>query len=216
MKILFCKVSWMKFYQGASETDEPINGGRYVAENGFGYEEFNFLPITIEHEENDSGIIEPGEYYFGFVETMSTNKNNANQLHIENIHGCKSLKNESSVDDVLVVWFATSDLNETYVVGWYRNATVFRYYQPYTLDFEDGTSEERGYNVIAKVENCTLLPYDERRLHNKWKVLSKKYTRSFGYGQSMLWYAAEGNIPEQQYLKRLIENINQYDRNQSS
>ena len=48
MKILFCKVSCMKYYKGASEKDQPYNGGKFVNENGYGYEEFNFLPILVE------------------------------------------------------------------------------------------------------------------------------------------------------------------------
>ena len=34
MKVLFCKISSMKYYKGASQKDVPYNGGSYVNENG--------------------------------------------------------------------------------------------------------------------------------------------------------------------------------------
>ena len=62
MKILFCKVSSMKYYRGVEEyNDIPYNGGKFVKENGYGYEEYNFDPINIEDE----------ECLLGFVETKS-------------------------------------------------------------------------------------------------------------------------------------------------
>ena len=45
IKILFCKISCMKYYKGAGDNDKPLNGGKFVVENGFGHEEFNFLPV---------------------------------------------------------------------------------------------------------------------------------------------------------------------------
>ena len=50
MRILFCKISSMKYYKGACEKDVPLYGGRFVEENGYGHEEFNFLPVEMEGE----------------------------------------------------------------------------------------------------------------------------------------------------------------------
>lgn len=47
-----------------------------------------------------------GEYCLGFVETKSTNGETSNQLKIEKIDGCEACKNETQVDDVLVVYCA--------------------------------------------------------------------------------------------------------------
>ena len=49
MRILFCKISSMKYYKGHCDEDVPVNGGKYVAEHGYGHEEYNFTPISI-HE----------------------------------------------------------------------------------------------------------------------------------------------------------------------
>ena len=97
MRILFCKISSMKYYKGTCKQDEPQFGGRFVEENGYGHEEFNFLPIEME------GVSEPE--CVGFVEPKS-NRGVRNTLHIEKIEGCEALKKEPCVDDVLVIWCA--------------------------------------------------------------------------------------------------------------
>lgn len=129
--LVFCKISCMKYYEGASRHDVPYNGGSFVKENGYGHEEYNFFARNIpDGWVDDSGSVIGGDYCLGFVETKSTNANKSNQLHVEKILGFgDSFKTEPCVTRVTVVWCATSDLNETQVVGWYKNATVFREYQ---------------------------------------------------------------------------------------
>lgn len=121
---------------------------------------------------DDSGMIAEDEYCLGFVETKSTNISKSNQLHVEKILGFGDPFNkELCVTGVTVIWCATSDLNETSVVGWYKNATVFRKYQL----FKDDKSKERFYNILALSSNCVLLPQGTRHRHI-WSVPSKKYT----------------------------------------
>ena len=48
MKVLFCKISSMKYYKGASQKDVPYNGGSYVNENGFGNEQYNFAAVQLD------------------------------------------------------------------------------------------------------------------------------------------------------------------------
>lgn len=199
MRVLFCKISSMKYYKGHCDNDVPQNGGAFVNANGYGHEEFNFMPI----ESEESGELE----CIGFVEPKSTH-GKRNSVHIEKIEGCADMKNEDFVEGVLVIWCATRDKRETTVVGWYKDATVFRYPVEWTLNFGDGSSEDRIYNVIAKAEDSTLLPYGSRN-NFKWNVPSAKYTRAYGFGQSMLWYPTE---PEAKgFLERLLENIESYD-----
>lgn len=195
----------MKYYKGASDKDEAYNGGRFVDENGFGHEEFNFLPILVEKDHE--GILGEKEYCFGFVETKATSQNQSNELHIEKIKGCALLKKVESIDDVLVVWCTTSNLNETTVVGWYKHASVFRTYQSITLDFNNGISEERRYNIVASSKDCVLLPSGERHRHI-WSAPSAKRTRSYGFGQSLIWYATEDSAID--YIKKLLKNIEGY------
>lgn len=204
--LVFCKISCMKYYKGASRHDVPYNGGSFVKENGYGHEEYNFFTRNIpDGWVDDSGSVTGGDYCLGFVETKSTNANKSNQLHVEKILGFGDrFKTEPCVTGVTVVWCATSDLNETQVVGWYKNATVFREYQT----FEDEHGKERFYNILSLSSDCTLLPQGTRHRHI-WNVPSKKYTRAFGFGQSMLWYAQEEKAMP--YLQRLTDNIRDYD-----
>ncbi len=197
MKILFCKISSMKYYKGVCQADQAFNGGSYVLENGFGHEEFNFLPI---HTESDQMVC------FGFVEPKS-NRGKTNTLHIEKIKGCALLKKEPVVEDVLVVWCATRERGDTTVVGWYMHAEVWRDLQPWIVTWDDGSEEERYYNVKASAKDCTLLPQGERNLH-KWWVPTAQYTRSFGFGQSMVWYPVQDEAKD--YLRKLVDSIEGY------
>ena len=198
MRSLFCKISSMKYYKGACDQDVPMYGGKFVEENGYGHEEFNFRPIDME------GIPEPE--CVGFVEPKS-NRGTRNTLHIEKIEGCESLRKEPLVDDVLVIWCAKRDYGDVTVVGWYKHATVWRDLQDWTIMFEDGTEEERYYNVRAKASDCTLLPSGERN-RAIWSIPSARRNGLYGFGQSMVWYPTE---PEaEKYLTRLLGNIENY------
>lgn len=193
MRILFCKISWMKFYKGVQEgLDEPKNGGSYVIEHGEGHESFNF-----ETDVWDDGQ----EYCLGFFETKATSGKKRNELHIEKIRGCELMKNESQVDDVLVVWCATGD-RDTSVVGWYQHATVYREYEQKAF----GDDYVQSYNVLAKKDDCVLLPWTDRT-ERRWEArVAKKH--GFGFGQSMVWYAQEEKA--ESYLEKLIEQITNY------
>jgi hypothetical protein len=150
------------------------------------------------------GIAEPE--CVGFVEPKS-NRGVRNTLHIEKIEGCAAMKKEPLVDDVLVIWCAKRDRGDVTVVGWYKHATVWRDVQDWTIMFDNGMEEERGYNVRAKASDCTLLPSGERN-RAIWSIPSAKYTGAYGFGQSMVWYPTEPEAAN--YLTRLLKNIESY------
>lgn len=101
MRILFCNIAWMNYYKGIVwGKDEPQNGGSYVKETLDAHEKYNFEAIPLTEE---SGYPK-GKYCLGFVETKSTNKETRNQLRIEKIYDCEGMNEETSVDDVLVVY----------------------------------------------------------------------------------------------------------------
>ena len=159
LRILFCNIAWMNYYKGiVPGKDEPKGGGSYVNENLDAHEKYNFDVVPLSKE---AGYPE-GEYCLGFVETKSTNGETRNQLKIEKIDGCEACKNETQVDDVLVVYCALypdAIEKETYVVGWYKHATVYRNYEVirFPSDDEEGYYDQ-AYNAIAKKEDCVLLP----------------------------------------------------------
>lgn len=214
MRILFCNIAWMNYYQGIFPgKDEPENGGSYVEEYDDAHEAFNFQSVHLNQKDTE---YEEGDYCLGFVETKTTNGRERNQLHIEKIEGCNLLRNESEVEDVLVIYCAKypdSFSDETYVVGWYKHATVYRYYEIMSFKFENGQVYEQAYNTIARKENCTLLPRSKRRNTKLWKVPRKKSGAAYGFGQANVWFAqGEEDCPElKRFLKRIIDNIEAYD-----
>ena len=187
MRILFCNIAWMDYYKGiVPGKDEPKNGGSYVKDTKDAHEKYNFKPELLKLK----GFPE-GEYCLGFVETKSTSAGKRNQLNIEKIEGCSDLKNDTEVDDVLVVYCALypdSFDKETYVVGWYKHATVYRRYEKLEFDTEASDNERSDnesaadekyiqlYNAIALKEDCVLLPRSQRR-KTFWKA--ENMTRLF-------------------------------------
>ena len=175
MRILFCNIAWMNYYKGIVwGKDEPQNGGSYVKETLDAHEKYNFEAIPLTEE---SGYPK-GEYCLGFVETKSTNKETRNQLRIEKIYGCEGMNEETSVDDVLVVYCALypdAIEKETYVVGWYKHATVYRNCK--VMRFLSDTEEEyydQAYNAIAKKEDCCCQEEQgEKQIHGKYQENQK-------------------------------------------
>ena len=196
MRILFCNIAQMKYYKGIIPgIDEPRYGGAWVDRTGDAYEKYNFDPIKTDR----------GEYCFGFFETKSTNRSTSNQLHIERLEGV-SAKAETA-EHVLVIWCSTHHQNEPVVVGWYRDAAVYRQYQEIDVDFADGTQEVQTYNIKAPTEGCVLLPDGERNRHCWWAPRKKK-TGSFGFGQANVWFAEEESA--ENYIRQLMEQIEHY------
>ena len=214
MRILFCNIAWMDYYQGIIPgKDEPRNGGAYVLENNDAHEKYNFQSVYLT---TDGAGYPDGEYCLGFVETKSTNGRTVNQLNIEKIEGCSALKKEPEADDVLVVYCAKypdSFTNETYVIGWYRHATVYRCYSQISFINEDGSEYVQSYNAVAKKEDCVLLPRDIRRKSNVWRVPRKQRGVSFGFGQANVWFAqgADDNPDLKRFLERITALIESYD-----
>lgn len=204
MRILFCNIAWMKNYRGITDNDKPINGGSYVDETSDAHEAYNFDKVTF----NDDNKKVP--YCLGFFETKCTNGEYKNQLHIEKIDD-KVDKNIEVIDDVLVVWCAKGETNDfTSVVGWYKNASVYRNYQE--LEFENGFIQD--YNILAKAEDCTLLPLNVRSRRTMWWVprIAKKNGPSYGFGQANVWFANEkNNISKNNYINKIISQIYNYD-----
>lgn len=140
--------------------------------------------------------------------SRNLNKGRRNTFHIENIEGCAALKDEPFVEDVLVVWCATRQQKDITVVGWYKHATVWRDLQGFIVEYEDGTEEERCFNIRAKASDCVLLPEGERN-RAKWSIPSARYTRAYGFGQSMVWYPVEEEAKP--YLAKLLDSIDSYN-----
>ncbi len=104
MRILFCNVGWMRDYNGI-KGDSIERGGSYN-DDATGHEVCNFSIVR-------------GKVY-GYVQPTG-------QIKIEKIGASKK---DHSVSGVTVIWTAGPETGGTAVVGWYKNATVYRDYQP--------------------------------------------------------------------------------------
>lgn len=183
-RILFCKIGWAKCYNG-SVLDKPRGGGSYNEKN-IGHEILNFKP--------DRGKL------YGYVQ--HSHGENSSQIKIEKI--CSSANGKEKVADTLVVWVSNnSDDHNIKIVGWYKNATVFRhlaectedseryqYFKDYhpivekdqVFQFDSSTS----YRVMCDVENSQLIHEQNRR----FIIKKAKISGDGGIGtQSALWYA---------------------------
>jgi len=185
-KIIFFNIGWMDKYCGVKIGDSILGGGSYVEKNKIGHEMFNFEPIH-------------GKMY-GFVETKTTSIDSGrNQLHIEKIDSY--YKDKDFIDGVLVVWIAKNpDTKGTYIVGWYKNATVFRT-ERRNIDREYN-GEKFGYFATANEENCCLLPLDQRT-----KEIFRAKEKGIGWiGQSNIWYANHPYVAK--FRREIVNYIN--------
>jgi hypothetical protein len=112
---------------------------------------------------------------------------------------------------ITVVWCSKAPgAQNMRVVGFYKNATVFR--EPQYAEFDNGYVQE--YNFIAKKEDCVLLPYRERHSNCKWYVpSSQKGQYSFGFGRSNIWYASGcmDDSRQLEYIEKMILSIDDYN-----
>ena len=198
MKVLFCRIAYMKNYKGINcneqspDYDVPQgNNIKYVNETKDGHERYNFLP-------KDDG------YCYGFVETGFRNENlndltQRNTIHIEYIEDCESMKKEDFVDGVLVVWCSPMDYLGC-VVGWYKNATVYRKRQQ-----QNKWEDTDGYHIKVKAskENVVLLSKEERS-SGKWNAFYCK-KNVFGFGQSAIWYGKREKT--QKYVEKEVKDL---------
>ena len=150
-KTIFCNVTWMQRYQDISEQDPIHAGGASVKENKDA-EKYNF---------DDWG----DGYFYGYFPF---------KLNM-NIKELGALKNATEVSGITVIWTAKHPRGGKRVVGWYKNATVFREMQV----VEDGCP----YRVYAEMKNCRLVPVDERLL--KVPYGKGRPMRALSYGKNL-------------------------------
>ncbi|SQC01503.1 hypothetical protein [Clostridium tetanomorphum] len=83
-----------------------------------------------------------------YVCTKSSGNKNS-ELQLEKIDD--SGENKDSLEEVLVIWVAKrpNDKVGGRIIGWYKNATVYRFYKENSLLI---------YNIKAKVESVLIPP----------------------------------------------------------
>lgn len=184
--ILFCNIAYMKNYDANNYDEIPVNGGSYVTETKDAFEKYNFHVC-------EDGMVR------GFVETKYSDgaiggQQKPKQLHIENIDD--EYKNADSIDNVLVVFGAHSPIrNKTVIIGWYKNATVYRNRERYN---------DRQYNIITNSRDAVLLSESNRVMEIP---RASKHEDNLGFGQANVWYAKK--VEHQEFVNKIIDYINE-------
>lgn len=163
--MVFVNIGWMKDYAGVSTSDPAVGGHGYLKQGHVGHEVFNFLPYR-------------GKIY-GYVPRAA-------RINLKNLGGFAS---DESIGAVTVVWIARNPRDKkTYVVGWYKNATVFRDNDHIKLKRKDGF--DVVYQITAQADAATLLPVDQRL----FQIPTAKVEGNLG--QSPVWYGGKEEFRE--------------------
>lgn len=180
MTILFCNIGWMQRYEGI-DGDNIERGGAYN-KTEIGHEVCNFS--------NVDGTV------FGYVQPTG-------QIKIERLGADKK---SSYIEGVTVVWLAGPETGGTAVIGWYKDATVYRDKQKLLQPSkEQSLNGVDTYRVKALWENTVLLPIEKRTL------LIPRAVKG-GVGQSNVWYAdSPDSLVHVTKVKNLINGITEVD-----
>ena len=185
MNMVFFRIGWMERYEGRDD-ESILGGGSFVDKERWGGEVFNFQGVN--------GAV------YGYVQ--------ATRQTI-------SIKRLGATDDhaagVLAIWVAKSPgpKGRSYIVGWYKNATVYREYQPPPPGSERHIEDQNiSYNVTALAADAVLLPPEERSF-----LVPQKRRGPYGMGQSNIWYADKNRNDVRRFRKRVRNYISEYTTN---
>ncbi|ARP67213.1 MULTISPECIES: hypothetical protein [Mesorhizobium] len=168
MPLLFCNIAWMNHYAGRDPNDPPKGGGGFPVLEGFCGEELNFVAC------------EDG-YVYGHFETIKGEEDR--QVNIQRLGAGPE---DDFLDGVDIVWTApTQGSDPRCVVGWYRNARIYRHRQKFNGQFPSVRHVEdeiTSFRVKARIKDVRLLPSSERRM---------KLERGPGWSGQVSWWYAE-------------------------
>lgn len=151
--VIFFNIGWMINYRGQTSRDELLGDFKYIKNNGTGNEQYNFLPSD--------------GYCYGYAPVPS--------LDLTNLGGDKD---SEKLNNVTVIFFSRDkNRGEAYIVGWYRNATVYR-----SLQKREG--KDTYYICKARKEDGVCV-----KEHLRTFRIPSAHKEKGGYGQSPVWYA---------------------------
>ena len=158
----------MSRYEGHDrKPDRIVGGGEYVDDYETGHEACNFLACS-------------DGYVYGHVETWSGEKDR--RIVLEKLGGTGDF-----VEYVDVIWTATHPVEgRRRVVGWYRNATVFRGRQEFPVfpSQQHKRDDLPDYRIRA-------LASDAHRLELEDRTLALKQGKKGWMGQSSRWMPSD-------------------------
>ncbi|MCP1839117.1 hypothetical protein ACVIHI_007969 [Bradyrhizobium sp. USDA 4524] len=182
MPILVCHIGWMAACEGkVGQPDDIVGGGAWVRKHRDGGETCNFL-------ECEDG------YVYGHVETVKGKRDRPISIEL------LGAKQDAGGDHVDVVWTATDPKRKgRWVVGWYRDARVYRereYFKKSPSAEHRLEKHKENYRVRTRAENAVLIPPKQRDI---------QLGRGKGWiGQANWWF------PEKQSngaIRRFVETM---------
>lgn len=181
-RIVFCRIGYMTYYAGPQPGDEkPVGGGKYN-KSKIGHEVWNFEPIK-------------GRLY-GYLEPyVKKDTNVETNINLERIDPSVT---GDALSSVLVVFIARRPRGGQVVVGWYKNAKVFRTKKEHA---KGNGRDGYYYYITARTRDCILLPTNRRMLEipdgpntpgraNIFYLLNNKGKSSFPNGKEPSWIKA--------------------------
>ena len=180
MLMVLFNIGWMKNYQGQALGDSIHGGGEYVEKHEHGFEVENFLPI--------------GGSYYGHGEPPKR----SGVINLKRVDPGVG-DDAEYLDGVTVVFVATRPEGGRVVVGWYRNARVWR---------EGKQRPDPGhdwYFAKARTEDCTLLGIDART----FKVPQARED-VFGMGQSNTRYTFLENGEYDHHAEEFVRELQNF------
>ena len=168
--MLFCHIAWMTKYKGTSTADEPVGGGSNLEKE----ERFNFKDFS--------------GHMYGYVPSVSRGQPPRRTIGVRRLGVADGADHAVGVT---VIWTATRPSGGRFVVGWYKQATVYRILQK---------RPERGwYNIQASAENCVLIEPSQRREEIEAKGPGRP-------GQSPVWFPEE-HQPYGAQVRRKVDRL---------
>jgi len=127
-----------------------------------------------------------------------------------NITKLGARRSEQSISGILVIWVAKqSDQRPTLVVGWYKDAKVYRERQepPVDSNRKQPNGEGASYFVEADKKNCLLIPSNKR----DFEILRASGRKGAGgIGRSNIWHADDSYGA--QIKPKVLEYIAEWER----
>ncbi|MGB5824251.1 MAG: hypothetical protein WBH44_09230 [Proteocatella sp.] len=182
-KIIICNIAWMREYNGITRGDVPLYHEDGTAKGDSAGEIYNFQEFN-------------GNCY-GYMEKYGN-------MEIERYFS-KFFGDRDKIGGFTIVWCATNIGKKTEIVGWYKNAVINRNHR-YVVDFFPEANDDNGYNAVASIEDCYLIPEDKRAF-----VVDEILTieELFKLKDSSIWY--EDGKNQNKALAKIKEYIESYD-----
>lgn len=154
--LVYVNHAWMTHYRGPKGDKAEGNFG-FLKTNDIAHESWNFEPIK-------------GKVY-GYVPRSAEIK----------ISRLGAQKGDAAIEGVTIVWIARNPrTKKTVIVGWYRNARIYRDAEHRRLKRSSGF--DVGYQIEAPAADAVLLSIDAR----SYVIPTAKKTGNLG--QSPVWY----------------------------